>query len=113
MMTTFNNRGSEQRKSTRRPCGLEPSCRLFASLTTVPSLVTVRNLSTGGVSLTVDQRIDPGTLVWLELFNTTQNYHCQIEMEVVYIYEPSPDEFILGGIFTRELTDVEVQGLIQ
>ena len=99
-------------KKVRFPCGPHLSASLFLKPTGGPEPVTVRNLSGIGISLLLSDNLEPGTVGTLALVNRATGFGCQVAMRVVSSV-PQPDGQIIGeAVFTRELRNVEVQGLL-
>jgi hypothetical protein len=73
---------------------------------------TVQNISLGGVSLILRTRLEPGTIIDIDLSHTLRDFDCQIPMRVVHVSEFPDGNMVVGGSFTRPLTPEEFQGLI-
>ena len=72
-------------KKVRQPCGPDTQCRLQASLESPPESVRIRNLSGFGISLILGRRLEPGTVLTLDLFNRPHRFDCQVTMRVVSV----------------------------
>jgi hypothetical protein len=105
--------GSDRRASLRQPCSLGTRCDINATLETERQSAQVRNLSAGGISLIVDREFEPQTILSLRLFNTTRCYACSLRIRVVYSVPHPSGEWILGGAFTRNLTDQELEAFLK
>jgi hypothetical protein len=110
--TILIREGSRVRqRNRRRSIDRFPSARIVAGLEIEPWLVPVDNISVGGLRLVVNRRVLPGKILSLRLFNTDRRFQCQVPFRVIHVLETSESEFAIGGAFTRELTDREIQGL--
>jgi hypothetical protein len=104
--------GAERRAALRYGISLETSGRLIASLEGEPLPLRVRNLSVAGISLVVPRRLDSDTILDLQLLNRPQMFLCQVQVRITYAVEHPSGDWILGGAFTRPLTEEEVRLLL-
>jgi hypothetical protein len=104
--------GRERRHWTRFPCGVRTYCQILAGTGRDPELVTVRDLSGGGIGLVFRYRVEPETIVDLDLFHTIRHISCQVPVRVVYVDRHPDGNFVAGGAFTRELSSAEVEQLL-
>lgn len=95
-----------------RPAGLETAYHLSAMVEPGYCRAGVRNISPEGLSLVLNRRIEPGSVVSVDVYNKARRYSCQVPLRVVYVLEHPGGDYILGGAFARELSDDEVQGLL-
>jgi PilZ domain-containing protein len=72
----------------------------------------INNLSAGGVNLTLSQPLAPGTVGTLDLYNLHRDFPFQVSVRVAYAYEQADGSFNLGCVFSRELNNSEVWGLL-
>src|SRR5262249_38580446 len=93
---------SERRKSPRFACGVGTTGRILAGVGQDPELVSVRDISSGGISLILRCKLVPGQVVNVDLFHTVRNFDCQVPMKVVRIDEHTDGNYVLAGAFTRE-----------
>jgi hypothetical protein len=103
---------ANRRDAIRYNINLETSCLLIAALEGDPMPVRVRNISAGGVSLVLHRGIDPETLLNVQLLNRPRMFFCKIDVKITYIVEHPSGDWIVGGSFTRRLTDDELRSLL-
>jgi hypothetical protein len=72
----------------------------------------VRNISGSGIGLIIQNRFEEGTLLTLELENASRTGSHTLQAEVVRVF-PERGGWFLGCTFSRELTDTEIQELLQ
>lgn len=70
-----------------------------------------QNLSRNGIKLLLDQRIETGTKTSVIVYRDNQRILFQVPMQVVYVVAQPGNRWVVGGAFTRELSEQEVQGL--
>lgn len=104
--------GSGRRRAARFPCALGTSGLIREEPDGEPDWVAVRNLSAGGVSLVVRNRVEPGVNLTLDLFNKNRHFDCQVPLRVIHVRDYPGDSFLVGGAFARPLNDEELRALI-
>lgn len=105
-------KGTERRRATRYPVTLETAKHLIAQIEGDAWPARVRNISVSGISLILGRRVEPETVVNLELFNKDHHFYCKVPLRAIYILEHADGNFMLGGAFVRELTNEELRGLL-
>src|SRR4051812_31030367 len=104
----------DRRSNYRYPCNLETSYRLVAAVGDEFWTTRVRNISPGGISLIVNQPLEPGTILAVELLDrTTQRFSGTLQVRVVYTVEHPSGDWIMGGAFTNRLSDDELLALVK
>lgn len=73
---------------------------------------TVRNISSGGITVYLDRWLEPETIVMLELINRGMMFSCRLPLRVVYMLERPSGDWILGGAFARKLSEDEMHALL-
>jgi hypothetical protein len=105
--------GAERRASVRYyPNGADTLTHIMALVEGQSSRVGVRNLSAGGISLILDDWIEPGTLVSVRLHNPGRLFSCKLPVRVIYLVERPAGDWILGGAFARKLLLDELRALL-
>ncbi len=100
----------ERRSLPRLPCA--EKLPLTASLGEKLWNVPVRDISAAGISVTLDQPVEPGTLVSVELPNKTWNcWHLKL-LRVVHATQQPDNRWLVGSLFLRRLTDDEFHALV-
>jgi hypothetical protein len=74
-----------------------------------PAMMRVLDLSPAGVGLLGDHRIEPGTLLDVELLGREETPGLAVLAVVIYSAERAGDEWLAGCAFIRELTDAELK----
>lgn len=72
----------------------------------------VQNLSTGGVGLQLERRIDLGRFILVELISHTGHFSRLLLTRVVHLSEHPDGGYILGGEFIGTLAPGELQFLL-
>jgi hypothetical protein len=103
---------TDRRRAIRYQCTLETSANLIAQVEGDTMLAKVRNISVTGISLVLAQKLEPETVLDVEVFNKTRQYYCRVPLRVVYVLDHADGNFLVGGAFGRELTDEELKGLL-
>lgn len=104
--------GAERREAVRYGISLETSCRLLAMVQGEPHPVRVRNISAGGISLVLPHEVPTDTILEIELLNRPEMFLCKLQVRITYRVEHPTGDWILGGAFTRKLTDEELRLLL-
>lgn len=85
---------------------------LTAVLDRPHSPVRVRDLSAAGASLIVDERVEPGALLTIELFNPTGQFWHRKAIHVLQV-EAQPDgTWLVYGTFARPLRREQLHDLL-
>ena len=104
--------GAERREAVRIGINLETSCRLLAMVQGEQHPVRVRNISAGGISLVLQNEVPADTLLEIELLNRPQMFLCKLQVKITYRVEHPTGDWIIGGAFTRRLSDEELKLLL-
>jgi hypothetical protein len=104
--------GKEKRQTIRYKIDLETSCRLLAMVEGEPHPVRVRNISAGGISLVLMHEVPADELLEIELLNRPEMYLCKLQVRITYRVEHPSGDWIIGGAFTRPLSDEELRVLL-
>jgi hypothetical protein len=94
----------------------DPAQDTFSHLAVViqgmPGRVGVRNLSTTGLSLILENWVEPDTELTVELRHRGRMFACRLTVRVKYVVERPGGDVILGGAFTRKLQRHELEALL-
>lgn len=101
---------SERRRFVRFPSSPQTSRHLRAEVEGVAA--GGRNISAGGLSLVMGSRPPVGNTLMVKLSHAVRRFSAEVPMRVRYVIEHPGGDVIVGGPFTRELTDAEAQGLL-
>ena len=72
----------------------------------------VQDLSTGGVGLHMDERVEIGRFVLVELISASGLFSRLLLTRVVHLSEHAEGGFVLGGEFISELPERELRFLL-
>jgi hypothetical protein len=105
--------GADRRETVRHTITIQTSQRLLASLIEDPTRpIQVRNLSAGGVSLVLHRASQVDDVFQVDLLNRKVMFLCKLDVRVTYSVELPSGEWLIGGSFTRKLSDEEVRSLL-
>jgi hypothetical protein len=105
--------GAERRVTVRYvPSGSDTFAHMSAVVEGFSGTASVRNISVAGISLIVDHDLDPDAEVNLQLRNLSKLFSCRVPLRIIYMVERPSGEWILGGSFSRKLTDDEMIALL-
>jgi hypothetical protein len=101
-------RAADRRGGVRYPCLQEVPYRLGDACGTA----VVRDLSTTGAGLFLSHEVLPGMMVCVELLDQPRQCWRLKLLQVVHATPSSGDTWLVGSLFTKQLTEEELQGLI-
>jgi hypothetical protein len=101
----------------RRPSpsswNLETTCHpLTDGKTEVHWPTRILEVSTSKISLILDQRLEPGAVLSIELHNTTRSVVHRMFVRVMHVRIHPNGKWILGGVFAHKLRDEELRALL-
>jgi hypothetical protein len=73
----------------------------------------VRDLSAGGIGLSVGRRFEPGTVLLVELIASDEESALPVPVRVVHATPEGGDRWILGCAFRRTLDDEKLRALLK
>jgi hypothetical protein len=104
--------GNERRVRVRYAQALKTFCqRGTGDLDQVWWIGKVRNLSGRGIGFVLQHCFQPGTILTLELENSTQTFSHTLQVEVVRVLA-EPGGWFFGCEFLEELTEDDVRALV-
>jgi hypothetical protein len=99
--------GDQRRWARTAPARGRAVVRRLADCPTAPVAAKILNLSPAGIGLVFDTRVEPGTLLDLELIAGDDHPGLTILASVVYV-GPHPDRgWVLGCTFVRDLSPAD------
>jgi hypothetical protein len=101
----------ERRVWLRYPADLETTVLPAGGGDPVRFTARLRNISLGGVSVSVDRPFEPGDLLSVELPGATEQSRCTVLACVVHVHRGAGGEWILGCTFSRELSEEDLEAL--
>ena len=108
--------GSERRAWVRYRCELESYCKPITSATSsnreMGWIAAVRDISAGGIGLTLGRRYERGTVLLLEVRSPHEGCTLNLPVRVVHATAESPGRWIVGCAFARPLSEAELEALL-
>jgi hypothetical protein len=71
-----------------------------------------QDLSRSGIRLVAQARIETGTQAEVVVYRDDECILFQVSMQVVYVVAQPGNRWVIGGAFTRELSEDEMQGAL-
>jgi len=100
----------ERRVWVRYPAKIKTTISVNGMVEPTRSAAAVRDISLGGANLVVDREFAAGSMLTLELPRTSQGERHEVLACVVRVVLESPGVWSLGCVFSRELTDQDLEG---
>jgi hypothetical protein len=107
-----NSAGAERRAWVRYPCDVEGSCQALMAARGLQWVAKVRNLSRGGMALTLRRRFEMGTLLAIEVQGRSAKSPSTLMGRVAHVTAMSDGTWLLGCAFSSELSEQELQALL-
>jgi hypothetical protein len=104
--------GIERRRAVRHPCAMRTSCQPIGLVESISVPVAVRDISVGGIGLLCRAPVAPGTFFVIELQNTLGGASLRLRARVIHSTRHEGRSWVLGCVFTRELSQDELTGLL-
>jgi hypothetical protein len=102
----------DRREALRFAIHRETAGHLIAAVGETFWPARVIDLSARGIRLLLRRRFEPGKLVLVELANGRRVFSCALVIRVVHV-TPEPDgAYLLGGEFSRKLSQAELMALM-
>jgi hypothetical protein len=98
------------RDTQRYPCEVQTTCQPPSGWRKDPWPAVIRNVSTGGISLRLGRRFEPGTGLAIDL--PTEDGSTSTVLARVCHLEPGEGGWLLGCTFISELSDDEVRAIL-
>jgi hypothetical protein len=102
----------ERRAAVRFPANLDGSCECLVGPRGECWMATIQDISSTGMSLGVERRFEPGTLVLVDMPPTTQCLVRSLLARVKHVRQADDGSWILGCAFLKPLSNAEVQDLL-
>jgi hypothetical protein len=104
--------GGDRRSGQRFSCRLDVTCHPLTAARNDPHPAQIRNLSAGGVALTLARRFDTGTLLAVRVETTVPGGSRTLLARVVHATAQPDDGWLLGCALTGELDREELQAFL-
>jgi hypothetical protein len=101
---------AERRAQARRACVDSGARAVLASQGQDLWQASVRDISAGGIGVLLDRRVDPGTVLAIELHNKTQHFWHLKLLRVIHA-TPQGQHWLVGSAFLKSFTDAEFNSL--
>jgi c-di-GMP-binding flagellar brake protein YcgR len=103
----------ERRHKARRSCLESEPVSVLASLGEQHWQAPVRDISPTGIGMLLDQQLDPGALVAIELLNKQQQFWHLKLLRVVHATPHDGERWLVGSEFLKQFTDAEFGALFE
>lgn len=104
---------SDRRSDQRYVLAPEARCVVVVATPGNRLNAQLRDVSTGGVGLVLEARVEPGALVHVELSNRSGLFARSLPLLVVHVAEMDSGQYLIGGAFGPErLSTDEVRALL-
>lgn len=104
---------SERRTQARLPFVDPGSLSVLTALGQDLWRAPVRNISIGGIGMVLDRRVDPGTLLAIELLNQAQQFWHLKLLRVIHATPQDGKNWLIGSAFLKGFSDGEFQALFE
>jgi hypothetical protein len=102
---------AERRAWVRYPCDLDSSCRPVVAAPNRRWPAKVRNVSSGGICMSLDRRFEPGALLTIEIQRTGAGQSFTFVGRVIHVSRDGGG-WLLGCAFRSALSEDEIQALL-
>ena len=103
----------DQREWCRYACASDAICHIVVGPTIDFRAIRVQNVSAAGITLVIDRALLIGSEVVVELQRPARQVQCRRCMQIIYQFKEPSGDFVLGGAFTKPLTDAELIALAE
>src|SRR4051812_28583399 len=108
MTMTATKTGAERRTSARRQPTLGTVCRLEAKAGKDGGVGLVWNISTGGVSMLFNDRMERGATVKGVLATSTDGFSLPVTVRVTHVAHLQTGDYLIGGQFDQPIAESEM-----
>lgn len=102
----------ERRARARRCCTPQNAPPATAAVGTELWPLPIRDISSAGLGILFERRLDPGDVVAVELLNRGLNFWHLKLLRIVHV-TPYGGLWLVGSSFLNELTDEELEALLE
>lgn len=99
---------TERRESPRYPVNADTSCPFVLPVLEDYGPARIKDISTDGIGLLVQQKMEPGLLIAVGLMNSTQNF-CRTQLVQIVHCTPMGGLYHVGGTFLTPLSYEELR----
>lgn len=105
-------KNADRRASIRYGASLDSSCAPLSLLKERTWKAKILDISSHGVRMNVYRRFEPGTILNIDIESGEANSLSSHLVQIVWIRKQNGKEWSVGGAFIRELSNLEVQMLL-
>lgn len=109
MRQTEHNTSVKHRLAIRYHPGPNTTCVLFTCIGKQGVPASINDISLSGISISVDLEVVDGSYVVLELRNSERDFCRLLQLKVVRVSYDHGGGVVACGIFTKQLSDNELQ----
>jgi hypothetical protein len=102
---------ADRRAAERFPVSAHTSCGFVSPVIEDFGPVKIKNVSTDGIGLIANRKVEPAQLLAVTLSNPTQKFSKTLMVRVAHV-TASGGGFLIGGTFTTPLTYDELKALV-
>jgi hypothetical protein len=102
----------ERRAWVRYPCDLESACQPLAGTRGVEWPGKIRNLSCGGLALSLARRFEIGTVLSIDMQGRAEGDLGTVLARVAHVSMQNDGSWLLGCAFTKLLTEDDLKALL-
>jgi len=103
----------DRRACVRYPCSPGTSCRIPRPLSHDACLpATIRDISTGGISVIVSQWFGPGSLLRIDLENAARGFSRTLFAQVMHAAVQADGRWFIGCALLHQLSPDELRALL-
>jgi hypothetical protein len=99
MSATATLKGAERRTAVRRQPTLGTVCRMEPRNGEAPAVGLVWNISTGGVSMLFNERLERGVTINGVLMTSTDGFSLPVTMRIAHVAPLSTGDYLIGTQF--------------
>jgi hypothetical protein len=107
--TATEKKGAERRTTARRQPTLGTICRMEPRDGKMPEIGLVWNISTGGVSMLFNEKLERGVTLKGVLTTSTDGFSLPVTMRVAHVAKLQTGDYLIGTQFDRPLAAEEMR----
>jgi hypothetical protein len=101
----------ERRAWVRYPCDADSTCQAFMGARGLQWTAKVRNISRGGIGLTLQRRFELGTLLAIDVQGRSDDAPSTLTARVAHVAALGDGSWLVGCAFISELSEDQLQDL--
>lgn len=104
--------GRERRMSVRFLVGRKSSVSALLELGESTLTAAVHDVSSAGIGLWLEQKLEPGLVFSVQLFNSSHLFHCSRLLRVAHSQMEDNGQYLIGCEFSTALAYDQLQALL-